>query len=131
MIQFADVARNACTDAFVSLIDSGSSIEVYGGVVPDTAEASLTGQPLLVSVPIPDAAFGVSGSVNPGEAALTVVLEATIAAGGTPTFYRLKNGSGQVLSQGEAGVSKDLNLSSGDLLSGDMLRINAFVQRSV
>ena len=63
----------AMVNALTARVDTGSTLEIYNGTMPATADTALSGQTLLLSFPLPadafqDAVDTVNGAVATGNA---------------------------------------------------------------
>lgn len=118
------------TGSFRSVMNGGK-IMIYGGAVPATADAAISGASTLLStITVSSGAVGVSfeAVANDGilEKAANEVWSGVNVASGTATFYRhVAAGDTAVLSTTEARIQgnvavfgSDLNLTSTTLASG-------------
>lgn len=124
----SNAAAIVICNALKALVDNGSVLRIYDGVMPTDLEPALTTQNLLVEMALPFPAFGAAADgTGKASASLTSVISAAPTAAGTATFFRVLNSSGVPVWQGTVGMlGCDLNLSSTNILLGVSVRINSW-----
>lgn len=125
-ISFTTATRNARADAITTTLGSSPTLRVYDGTPPASANAALSSNTLLVTLPMSATAFPAASS-----AALTAnaITTTNAAATGTASFFRLIKSDGTtVVAQGTVGTSgADLNLNTTALVSGGPVACSSFV----
>lgn len=118
-------AAIAAADAVVDLIDTGtpaSKLVIYDGTEPATPATAIGAQVTLVSFDLPDPAFGAAAdSVNGGQATANPVTPVNAVASGTAAWFRVIDGNGRVILQGnvtDTTGAGDLKVSSTSIVSG-------------
>jgi hypothetical protein len=126
-------AAIAICDALVDLIDSGGAghVKIYDGTRPTNPATAVTSQVLLADFTLPNPAFGNAAAVTGGAAATAnAVTQVSGSAGGTASWFRVFNGSGTAIFDGDITVTAgggDLTLSSVTIVSGNNVSITGFV----
>jgi len=127
------------TGSFKGAMD-GKIIKMFGGTIPDSADAAIGGATLLATITLNNdgttgltlAASAASGQITKNS---SEVWEGLIVATGTATFFRMQTAADDnalsttaVRVQGTIGLaSADMLLSNTTLTSGNVRRINSFV----
>lgn len=124
-------ARAMC-DALVDSIDSGvgaGSIQIRSGTQPAQADDAPTGT-LLVSMNLPEPAFGAAVDNDPGAIATANAISNVAASGtGTATWFRVTDGDGNTVMDGdcgEGGSGADMILDNADINSGQDVQVNSW-----
>lgn len=121
-----NAARNAALDAITPSLNGGT-LDIYSGTAPANADAALSGNTLLASLPLGSPAFGAAASGVATANAITA--DSSADATGTPTFFRLRTSGGAVVYQGTAGASgQELNLSglsAGQIVAGGNVAVSS------
>jgi hypothetical protein len=116
-------AVNAEADAAAALLNGGA-LRLYGGLQPLTADAAIDTQPLLAELRFSDPAF--SPAVQGTAMANPLTDDVSAAATGVAKWFRALRRNGTVVCDGSVGVSgSDLNLSSRDIVRGDLVQVTA------
>lgn len=120
-IRLPAASRNAAVDAIVDLVDAGGAgtIEIRSGTAPATADDTATGT-LLAELDLPSPAFG-SGSDGVADLDNSPAIEATAAATGTASWFRMKSGGGATVMDGSVtgtGGGGDIELATTGIASG-------------
>ena len=115
----ANTALNTITTA----ASTTGTIVIYSGVAPANADASLSGNTVLVTLPC-------SATLAPGASAhvltLNAITQTNAASTGTATFYRFLTGGSTVLCQGDVGTSGNaMVLNSTSITSGGPVNISS------
>ena len=115
-------------EALKDLLDAGSDLKIYDGIIPTDLDVPLTTQNLLVQMSLPFPTFGVvTDGGGKASTSVTAAVAALATASGLATFYRACNSSGDPVLQGTVGMlGCDLNLSSTNLSIGVSVRVNSW-----
>lgn len=117
--KLSNAAAIAACDAIVALVDAGTppgTIALYDDTdtVPFQADAGIDDSVLLVELDMSTTAFGAAADGNPGGTATAATISTAAAlAGGTVSFFRVKDASGDTIIQGtvaESGEDADINI---------------------
>jgi hypothetical protein len=118
-IKIATAVAIAGCNAAVDLIDldgTANKLNIYSGAAPATPDDALAGNTLLIEFDLPDPSFGDAVDANNGgTATLNAVTPTTALATGTASFFRILDGDGTPLIQGDVtdtAGSGSLKLSS-------------------
>lgn len=118
-IKIAAAAAIVGCNALVDLIDldgTANKLNIYSGVEPADADTALSGNTLLIEFDLPDPSFGDAVDANGGgTATLNAVTPTTALATGTASFFRVLDGDGTCIIQGDVSDtagSGSLKLSS-------------------
>ena len=118
-ISISNATAMAACNAVADSADVGvaaSTLVIYSGAVPASADTALGAQVALVTFALPDPAFGDAADLNPGAIATANAIASVQAdATGTATFFRIIDGDGAARIQGsvtDTGGNGDLKLSS-------------------
>lgn len=126
--RISNAAAVALCNALVALLDSGSTLRLYDGVVPSEGDAPITSQNLLAQIVLPFPTFG--AAVDGGgkaTASISSLISGAATAAGLATFFRACNSFGNTVAQGTVGVINcDLTLSSNNLVPGVSVRVNSW-----
>lgn len=116
--------RNRAADAVCARANSGTLV-IYSGSAPVSADAALSGNTVLASLPMAATAFGaaVAGVATAG----TITTDSSADATGTATFFRvLETGGSLVVFQGTVGTSgAELNLSSVSIVATGTVSVSS------
>lgn len=133
MIKIPDATATTASDAVVDLLDAAATagtLVLYDGAEPATANDALAGNNTLVTFTLDDPAFGdATPTANGGRATANPIASQTASASGTASFFRLSDGNGNVVMQGEVtevGNGGDIELSSTNLVAGIDVTITSF-----
>ena len=123
MLYYSNGLRNAQNNALIAYAGTGAIMKLYTGTQPASANAPITTQVLLVSLPIP----GVFGTDVNGTLTLNAVTPSIVVAAGTATFFRItKSDNTTVVLDGSVGTtSADLILTEVDLYPLETVTITA------
>lgn len=127
-VQLATATVNAMADKVDDLVNGGTppgTIKVYSGTQPANANTAITGT-LLATFTLDNPAFGAAsgGVITLGATPLT----ATGAAAGTATHFRVANGSGATVFDGDVtatGGGGDLQLNTTTISVGVSVEITS------
>lgn len=106
-IKISIAASIAGCNAVAALLDAAGTdnkLAVYSGTLPANADAALSGNTKLIEFNLADPAFATAVDANGGGTATLdndPVLTTTALATGTATFFRLVNGAGATVIQGD------------------------------
>ncbi len=116
--------RNRAADAVTARANSGL-LNIYGGTVPASADAALSGNTLLASLPMSATAFGAAASGVATANAITT--DSSADATGTATFFRVMEAGGTVVAfQGTVGTSgAELNLNNTSIVATGTVSITS------
>lgn len=107
---WVNAAIRAALDSLVDRMDLNTppgKIRIYSGTVPADADAALSGNTLLAELALSNPAFGSAVDSSPGATATAnaIANDAAADATGTATFFRILDGSNNVVAQGSVGTS--------------------------
>ncbi len=124
----------AAVDAVADLVDVGATdangdLKMYSGTIPADADSALGGAVLLTTneMAIPAFAAGIDAAPG-GRAVANAIVDSTIAATGTASFFRVTNRNNVAIYQGTVTVlagGGDIELNSIALQSGATLSITS------
>lgn len=130
------VRKQLCFTGSLKSILDGSVLRLYGGVVPEHADSSLSGATLLCEIKAGSntVTFQASGTSPTLTKNLSEVWQGDVLANGVPTFFRLlKESDGgnttdsEIRVQGTVGgPADDLTISNPTLVMGAPQRIEYF-----
>lgn len=125
-ISFTTAARNARADSITTTLGSSPTLRIYDGTPPASANAALSGNNLLVTLPMSATPFPAASSAVLTANAITTT---NAALTGTASFFRLLKSDGTtVVAQGSVGTSgQDLNLNTTAIVSGGPVAVSSFV----
>lgn len=121
----------AALDSLVDRIDLNSppgKVRIYSGTPPADADAALSGNTLLAELAMSNPAFGSAADSSPGATATASAIsnDASADATGTATFFRILDGSNNVVAQGAVGTSgAELNLNTTSIVAGVIVSITS------
>ena len=121
----------AALDSLVDRVDLNSppgKVRIYSGTPPADADASLSGNTLLAELIMSNPAFGAAADSSPGATATASAIsnDASADATGTATFFRILDGSNNVVAQGQVSTSgAELNLNTTSIVSGAIVSITS------
>ena len=109
--------KNTMLNTISTAAGASATVVIYSGVVPAHADASLSGNTVLVTLPC-SATFAPAASG--GVLTANAITQTNCGTSGTASFYRLiATGGSTVLAQGAVGTSgSDMNLNTTTLVSG-------------
>lgn len=123
--RISNEAASAELDAFTALLDGGS-LDLYDGAQPASADTPVSGQTLLVSLPLGAPAYG---PAIDGVADLAAPISGLCGASGIATWYRLKKSGGEPIQDGSVGLAdSNLNLTSAAIIAGATLVVDSLIQ---
>lgn len=124
MASITTANRNRAADAVTARANSGS-LRIYDGTPPADANAALSGNTLLASLPMSATAFAAAASGVATANAITA--DSSADASGTATFFRVLETDGTtVVFQGTVGVSgAELNLNSVSIVAGGNVSVTS------
>ena len=121
------LSTQAALDAATAFLDSGSTLVIYAGAVPASADTALSGQTLLTTHtmtadPVGDAAPDGSQA----KSLCNPIADAVVASpGGTCTFWRMLDLAGTAIFQGTAGTTGvELTFADDVFVTGGNVSIN-------
>lgn len=101
-LKYSNGTRNAQQNGLITFAGSGCLINIYQGTQPANANTAISGQTLLVSLPI-SGSFGVDAN---GTITIGSVTSASATASGTAQFFRIFKADGTtVVMDGSVGTS--------------------------
>lgn len=123
----------AALDSLVDRIDLNSppgKVRIYSGTPPADADAALSGNTLLAELAMSNPAFGAAADSSPGATATASAIsnDASADATGTATFFRILDGSNNVVAQGAVtatGGGGELELNITTITAGVIVSITA------
>lgn len=129
-LKYSNGTRHAQNEGLITYAGTGALFNIYQGTAPANANTAISGQTLLVSLPIP----GVFGTDVNGTLTLGTVTPTQAVATGTAQFFRIFQSDGTtVVMDGSVGTSgADLILDTTsinitqtvDITSGTIIRNN-------
>ncbi|MGD1956351.1 MAG: hypothetical protein ACFBZ9_14190 [Sphingomonadales bacterium] len=132
-ISLSQAARQAAANAVVDLIDAGSGpgrVVIYAGTPPANADAALSGNTILASLPTSDPAFGnadASGTATAGS-----ITQQNASDTGDATFFRVEDSDSNVVKQGtvtQTGSGGDMQLANVTITSGNPVEITSYTHQ--
>lgn len=103
-VRLATATQNALADQITALVDAGAAagtLSVYSGAQPSTANDAITGT-LLATFTLTDPALAAAVS-GVADFDFDPDLEATVAADGTATHFRIADSTGATVLDGDVG----------------------------
>lgn len=106
MLIISETLALAICDEYGARFTAGSVLRIYEGATPANPQVPITTEVLLIEVPFDDPAFDPSVIVTlPKKAAQAALagtpLQSPVIAAGTASFFRLVNGTGDEIIQGD------------------------------
>lgn len=120
--------------ALVTALGASPNLVIYNGTAPTNAGTALSGNTVLATLacaatPISGYSFNATGGPNANGAEVATfaaIANATAAATGTATFWRLLTSGGTVIMQGSCGVSgTDMILNTTAFTSGSTVSVTS------
>jgi hypothetical protein len=116
--------KNTLLNNITTAIGSGANVVIYSGTAPTNADASLSGNTVLATLPC-------SSTFAPGAAsgALTAnaITQENASASGTASFYRILTSGSVVICQGAVGTTgTDMILNTTALVSGGPVDVTSY-----
>lgn len=124
-MKISQLARSAMCDALVDAIDTGGNgtIQIRTGSAPTNTTDADSGT-LLATLTFSGTAFGAAS--NGVATANSITSDTNVDATGTAAHFRIKNGSGTVITQGTVGTSgADINFDSVSFVAGGTAAISS------
>jgi hypothetical protein len=124
-VTFTDTLKAAMLNVIETNIGASAKLRIYSGTPPANAGAALSGNTVLVDIPLGSDYFATTSN---GVLTKTGTWQDTSAdATGTATFFRILTSADVARIQGTVGTSgADLNLSSTSITSGGTVTITGF-----
>ena len=122
-LKYSNGTRNAQQQGLITYAGSGCLINIYQGTQPANANTAISGQTLLVSLPI-SGSFGTDAN---GTITLSTVTSASAVATGTASFFRIFKSNGTtVVMDGSVGISNaDMILNTTAIANTQTVTINS------
>lgn len=122
-LKYSNGTRNAQQQGLITYAGSGCLINIYQGTQPANANTAISGQTLLVSLPI-SGSFGTDAN---GTITLSTVTSASAVATGTASFFRIFKSNGTtVVMDGSVGTSNaDMILNTTAIANTQTVTINS------
>lgn len=122
-LKYSNGTRNAQQQGLITYAGSGCLINIYQGTQPANANTAISGQTLLVSLPI-SGSFGTDAN---GTITLSTVTSASAVATGTASFFRIFKSDGTtVVMDGSVGISNaDMILNTTAIANTQTVTINS------
>lgn len=122
-LKYSNGTRNAQQQGLITYAGSGCLINIYQGTQPANANTAISGQTLLVSLPI----SGSFGTDSNGTITLSTVTSASAVATGTASFFRIFKSNGTtVVMDGSVGTSNaDMILNTTAIANTQTVTINS------
>jgi hypothetical protein len=116
--------KNTLLNQITTAIGSGANVIIYSGTAPTNADASLSGNTVLGTLPCSSTfAPAASGGVLTANA----ITQENATATGTAQFYRILTSGSVVICQGSVGTSgTDMVLNTTALVSSGPILISSF-----
>ena len=120
----ATPSKTSMLNTLVTAAGTTSTIIIYSGTVPVNADAALSGNTALVTLPC----SATIGTVTSNVFTANAISQVNSVATGTATFYRLLASNGTtVLAQGAVGTSgAELNLNATAVTSGGPVIVSSY-----
>lgn len=131
--KISNAAAIAACDAIAALVDAHATLpgkaEIRSGTQPASVDAAAGGT-VLATITYNDPAFGNATDAAPGGQAAadtSPTLQDTSAdASGTAAWFRIYDGSGTAITDGECGTSgADMNLDNTSINAGQTVTLNS------
>lgn len=122
-LSITNAVASAMCNALVDSIDTGGAgtLRVYGDTRAATTDTAVGAQTLLSEHAFSATAFGAASN---GVATAAAIASDTALATDTATWFRITNGSGTAIADGNVGTSgEDLNLNAVAIVSGATVSI--------
>lgn len=121
-------------DSVVDAIDAYNMtglLRIYSGAAPANADASLAGTAVLAELTMSRPAFSGAVDANPGATATAapITQDSSANLGGTATFARIVNASGEAclqVSVSAVGGGGELQLATTTIVSGQPVQVTSF-----
>ena len=125
-LSLAMAQQNALLATYGTTFNGGTMV-IYSGAVPANADAALSGDTALATIPFSATAFGAPAA---GSMAANALTQENAVASGTASFYRCFASNGTtVIEQGTVATSGgDLNLNTTNIVSGGPVAVTSFVR---
>lgn len=122
-LKYSNGTRDAQQQGLITYAGSGAIINIYDGTQPTNANTAISGQVLLVSLPI----SGSFGTDSNGTITLSTVTNGTAVATGTGQFFRItKSDTTTVVMDGSVGTaSADMILNNTSIATGQTVSISS------
>lgn len=122
-LKYSNGTRAAQQNGLITYAGSGCLINIYSGTQPATANAAITTQTLLVSLPI----AGSFGTDSNGSITIGAVTSANATNSGTAEFFRIfKSDATTVVMDGSVGTTAaDMVLNTTSIAAGQTVAISS------
>jgi hypothetical protein len=122
-LKYSNGTRDAQQQGLITYAGSNALIEIYAGTQPANANTAISGQTLLVTLPV----SGSFGTDSNGTITLSSVTSATAVATGTASFFRIFKADGTtVVMDGSVGTSSaDMILNNTSVVTGQTVSITS------
>ena len=116
--------KNTALNTITTAIGAGANVIIYSGTAPTNADASLSGNTVLATLPLSSTSFGAASG---GTITANAITQENASASATATFYRILTSGATVICQGAVGTSgADMNLNTTALVSGGPVLVSSF-----
>jgi len=122
-LKYSNGTRDAQQQGLITYAGSNALIEIYSGTQPANANTAISGQTLLVTLPV----SGSFGTDSNGTITLSSITSATAVATGTASFFRIfKADNTTVVMDGSVGTaSADMILNNTSVVTGQTISITS------
>lgn len=125
-VTYTTALKNAMLDAITSALGASPLLRIYDGTPPASANAALSGNTLLATLPMSATPFPAASGGTLTASAITS--DASADATGTASFFRLLTSGAAAVVQGTVGTSgADLNLNSVAITIGGTVAVSSLV----
>lgn len=122
-LKYSNGTRDAQQQGLITYAGTAAIINIYDGTQPSNANTAISGQTLLVSLPI----VGSFGTDSNGTITLSAVTNGVAVATGTGQFFRItKSDATTVVMDGSVGTaSADMILNNTSIATGQTVSISS------
>ena len=122
-LKYSNGTRDAQQNGLITYAGTNALIEIYAGTQPVNANTAISGQTLLVTLPV----SGSFGTDSDGTITLSSVANGTAVATGTAQFFRItKSDNSTVIMDGTVGLTGcDMNLNNTSIASTQVVSITS------
>ena len=122
-LKYSNGTRDAQQQGLITYAGTNALIEIYAGTQPANANTAISGQTLLVTLPV----SGSFGTDSNGTITLGSVTSGTAVATGTAQFFRIfKSDNSTVIMDGTVGLTGcDMNLNNTSIDTTQVVSISS------
>ena len=116
--------KNTLLNQITTAIGSGANVIIYSGTAPTNADASLSGNTVLATLPCTST---FAPAASGGVLTANTITQENASTTGTASFYRILTSGFTVICQGAVGTTgTDMILNTVSLVSGGPVDITSF-----